>query len=317
MNAVASNNLPNAVLHADWSKDPDKRWASSATLNSGIYTVEPPSLVTPDEIRRVLRAGGCVVGFDFPIGVPAAYAHRVGAKSFLEWLRGLGAGPYASFFEVAESESQISLYRPFYPQNTKSVTQAHLIKGLGLASKDELFRRCEVAEGRQACPLFWTLGSNQVGRGALTGWREVIRPAVAQGAVVWPFGGPLDELLAQPNGIIVETYPGDVYGYVGATLPPVTGADGKTERGKRSHGSRCASSPSMLAWATRVGVTLAPKLIAEVRDGFGADKYGEDRFDAVVGLLGMIAVLLNLRKAGAPQTPDVQHVEGWILGRAP
>lgn len=73
----------------------------------------------------------------------------------------------------------------------------------------------------------------------------------------------------------------------------------------------------MLAWATRVGVTLAPKLIAEVRDGFGADKYGEDRFDAVVGLLGMIAVLLNLRKAGAPQTPDVQHVEGWILGRAP
>jgi hypothetical protein len=64
-------------------------------------------------------------------------------------------------------------------------------------------------------------------------------------------------------------------------------------------------------------LVLAPKLVSEIRDGFGDDKFGEDRFDAVVGLFGMLAVLLNLRDAGAPQLPEVQRVEGWILGRAP
>lgn len=46
----------------------------------------------------------------------------------------------------------------------------------------------------------------------------------------------------------------------------------------------------------------------------GAGKDGEDRFDAVVGLLGMLDVVLGNRRPGEPED-DTTRIEGWILGQ--
>ena len=52
--------------------------------------------------------------------------------------------------------------------------------------------------------------------------------------------------------------------------------------------------------------------------GFGDDRTGEDRFDAAIGLLAMLAVVLGSREAGAPNDRALIAVEGWILsGRSP
>ena len=178
-----------------------------------------------------------------------------------------------------------------------------------LSDLKELFRQCETT-GRVACPLFWTLGGNQVGKAAVSGWREVLQPALSiPGVRLWPFSGALPELLERKGTVIAETYPGDVYSYVGAPLPPVDG-----RRGKRHQPSRIESATSMLDWASRAGVDLTNDAEAVITNGFGPSKAGEDAFDALVGLHGMLAVLLGLRRDALPKTRSVLDVEGWILG---
>ena len=78
--------------------------------------------------------------------------------------------------------------------------------------------------------------------------------------------------------------------------------------------------PELIAhadWASDAGVEVAPDLRAEIQDGFGDRSDGEDRFDAVVGLFGMLNVVLGNRSSGEPDTELVQKVEGWILGQIP
>ena len=66
------------------------------------------------------------------------------------------------------------------------------------------------------------------------------------------------------------------------------------------------------AAAAEVGLDAA--LRAEMEDGFGAGPSGDDRFDAVVGLFGMLNVVLGLRPSGEPDDPVVRRIEGWMLG---
>ena len=49
------------------------------------------------------------------------------------------------------------------------------------------------------------------------------------------------------------------------------------------------------------------------QDGFGLSLDGEDRFDAVVGLFGMLNVVLGRRSCAEP--PGLK-VGGWIFGQA-
>jgi hypothetical protein len=52
--------------------------------------------------------GGCVLlGFDFPIGLPLAYAQRAGISSFRGVLPQLGSGAWGRFYEVAERPEEI------------------------------------------------------------------------------------------------------------------------------------------------------------------------------------------------------------------
>ena len=83
--------LPDLVVHADWGINPKKRVAATARLRpDGRYGIEAPWTVgTTGSWRqrldiRAATSGTALVGFDFPIGVPDAYARRAGITSFRE-----------------------------------------------------------------------------------------------------------------------------------------------------------------------------------------------------------------------------------------
>jgi hypothetical protein len=338
---LTSNMQPTLVVHADWGSAPNKRWMARATLaGDGCYAAHAPEPVGEPGtlIRRLLAdAGpsGCILlGFDFPIGLPARYASQVGVHYFLDLLPELGQGKWTDFYAVAERPDQISLSRPFYPLRSglKGQTRLrHLLDGLGLESADDLRRQCERARPgrRAACPLFWTVGGQQVGKAAICGWKEVLGPALRSGAdvAIWPFAGSLDKLYRPGRVVIAETYPAEFYTHLGMSLKraaPVARPKDKVEAqsrlplrsGKRVQRDRVANAPVLLAWAKQARVRLSSTLRTEIREGFGASGDGEDHFDAAVGLMGMLNVVLERRPPGDPGDERIRKIEGWILGQA-
>jgi hypothetical protein len=182
----------------------------------------------------------------------------------------------------------------------------------------DLLRLCErrTATRGDACVLFWTLGGNQVGRAAIIGWRDVLAPALRSGAIptsLWPFQGTLASLLSQDSVVIAETYPAEFYRHLGVTFPS---SQTGSKSGKRVQRDRQANAPALLAHAARLGVVLDPILTTQIQQGFGSSPDGEDPFDTVVGLIGMINVLTGGRPSGEPASVPVQTIEGWILGQA-
>ncbi|HVV72082.1 MAG TPA: DUF429 domain-containing protein, partial [Verrucomicrobiae bacterium] len=176
-------------------------------------------------------------------------------------------------------------------------------------SRDELLRVCEIGvpDRPAACSLFWTLGAKQVGKAAITGWKEILNPATQRGALLWPFGGPLDELIKRKQLIIAETYPAEAYRHIGVKF---------RSSSKRSVEGRRQQYAVLCAWAKRSGVHFEPQCQVEIESGFercGAQ--GEDAFDALIGLLGMIDVADGRRAEGAPTHLYVRNWEGWILGQ--
>ena len=314
--------LPAVVAHADWSVGPAKRWIVRAALAAdGRYRAGPPEPVGPPEtLLERLRdpaevEGPLLLGLDLPLGLPLAYARRAGIEDFGAWLAGLGRGRWRALFEVAERPEEIALTRPFYPKRPGGAREAHLIQGLGLADRAALYRRCDRATGERlpASPIFWTLGPQQVGKAALSCWRELLVPARRAGAVrLWPFDGPLAALLAAGGAVAAETYPGEVYGHLGVAF---RGPDGRRGR-KGDRAARQANAGLLTAQAEALEVALAPALRRAIEAGFTAAEGDDDGFDALVGLLGLVNVLRGRRPPGEPADPEVRRIEGWILGQA-
>ena len=109
--------------------------------------------------------------------------------------------------------------------------------------------------------------------------------------------------------MVAETYPAEIYRHLG--LPLIRPGGGS----KRRQASRSACAPAMLAFA-QGKLELDPRLQAAIRDGFGSMADGEDPFDATVGLLGLLNVVLGHRATGEPDDPAITRIEGWILGQA-
>ncbi|MGE0822918.1 MAG: hypothetical protein AB7G75_11655 [Candidatus Binatia bacterium] len=200
-----------------------------AVLDGDVYR-----LVTPVQVRnaadlvptavRNAKGDGAVLGFDFPIGVPRAYAQRAGISRFLDILLEFGSGQWNEFFKIAERPYEVSIRRPFYPLRPGATRHEHLVAGLGVDSIDDLLRRCDFGNGdrNKACALFWTLGGNQVGRAAIAGWREMLIPsmrAMRRDLGVWPFDGEIQSLAASKAAVVVETYPGDACLQLGLGAP--------------------------------------------------------------------------------------------------
>lgn len=308
-----SRGLP-LIAHADWSIDSKKRWLSLAVPRGTGYAVSSPTLLGNVDglIERLSsQAGGrtVVAGFDFPIGLPAAYAKKARISSFRDFLNQCATGKRSSFFDIADSKDEIGLARPFYPRGVRDCRREHLTKGLGLAWGD-LHRRCEAQTGRRksACPLFWTLGGNQVGRGALHGWRWVVMPnLVRRDVAIWPFDGTMRALLSRPSikAVIVETYPAEALCQL--LQPPAS------QGSKRDQHYRQVIGRALVDDAREL--TLSTKLKRELLDGFGRTVDGEDRFDSAIGAMA----LARWAVAQFPHEPTgrpIRRIEGWIANQA-
>lgn len=311
-------NLPSLVVHADWSLNPKKRWMASATFLEDHYLAYPTEQVgeVANFISKLGKAtdpdGSTIIGLDFPIGIPINYAKKVGVKDFIASLSEFGKDKWAFFYHVAESPEQISLHRPFYPRKPGGTRQIHLLSKLGFTSIDDLRRTCEKVPPlkRTAAPLFWTLGAQQVGKAALHGWREVIVPGLQDPSlelVIWPFSGPLPGLIKAGRVIITETYPAEFYHQLHLVKP-------KAQVSKRKQTARVELAERLVESGRASSIRLHPELEAELKDGFGPSKAGEDPFDAVVGLIGMLNILMGNRQFSEPPNEEIRLIEGWIFG---
>ena len=324
MNRDLPERLPAVIAHADWSLYARKRWVARAVHEGdGHYRAFAPEPV--GKLSQFLdglqgcawRSGALFVGFDFPLGLPRAYARSAGIDDFRRFLSTLDRTSWRQFFSVAERPEDISVTRPFYPAKAGkrgSVARRHLLQGLGLASYQDLLRVCDRAsEGRPAaCAIFWTLGPQQVVKAAIVGWRDLLIPALDghQDLALWPFDGELNKLLGRHGVVAAETYPAEVYAHLG--LWP---GNGRRRESKRLQVARTALAPRFLELAGSLGLRLEPSLREAIADGFGPSPDGEDPFDAIIGLLGMVNVALGRRSPGTPRDPEIRRIEGWILGQ--
>jgi hypothetical protein len=314
--------IPSLVAHADWGTAVDKRWMTRAVRAGDRFVVGPPELVGDTStllrrLRSVAGEGPVMISFDFPIGVPIGYAKRAGVVDFLSWLPRLGSREWSRFYDVAERPEEISMCRPFYPQRPGGTRQHHLLDALEMGTIADLLRRCERANDGlpAASPLFWTMGAKQVGKAAISGWRDVLEPGLRDpelALVIWPFLGPLDDLLRPGHLVIVETYPAEFYHHLGVVWSR-SFHGGKS--GKGSQVARAANATPLLAWATSSGVDLHSDLQEAILDGFGSSSSGEDQFDATIGLFGMLNVLLGQRDLDEPRSEEICNIEGWIFGK--
>ena len=261
-------------------------------------------------LARLGNSGSEVaLGVDFPIGLPRAYAGRHAAgPDFPAFLRTLADRP--GFFAVCDELRDLNPGRPFYPRRgLAGMTRLSHAAALGLGDATDLSRLCDraTAERPAGAPLFWTLGANQTGKAAISAWRDMLLPALASPCPprLWPFDGPFRGLLQPGRVAIAETYPAEAMRHLGIRM------DGS----KRRQADRTRLADALAAALRMACATPDAAMLDAIRTGFGADGAGEDRFDSLLGLLCVLAVLDGRRPDTAPTDPWVQRWEGWVLGQ--
>ena len=317
--------LTEIVAHADWSANPSGRQIAIARRVGERYTasaVRPVGTLSdlfPALLAEAGPNGTAFLGVDFPIGLPQAYAAKASIYDFRVGLKRFGRGRWSCFYDPAATKTEISLTRPFYPARPGpkgSIRRDDLPSALGLESYDVLHRLCDRGHPDRpaAAVLFWTLGSNQAGKAAISGWRDVIAPALrgSKGRRellrLWPFDGPLERLVEQPGIVVAETYPGEIYNHFCMGISA-------QNRSKRRQDDRRREAAVLMRTAVQLDIDLADSLSAMLEDGFGTQGGGDDRFDAAVGLFGMINILRGHRAPGNPHDHARRTIEGWILGQ--
>ena len=305
------------IWHADWSLSAKGRWVAKAQrLDTGweIHAIEPVGML--HQFRQSLTSHGkkdvLWLGLDMPIGFLDTWYDGANVKDFTSLLGLLQTDQWQEFFDVCQSPDEIRHIRPFYPQNSGvkgNVKRDHLIKALGLADFDALHRACEFPTNTRnaACPSFWTLGANQVGKGMLHGLKHLILPGYAQGFHIWPFTGDLASLCKSPGVTLIETYPGEVYGWL----------DDISELTKSNQNSRQKYLHKLREDAHTKGIAINDAVWADIKDGFGPDNGKDDAFDALVGVMGLIEIAEGHRPEHLPRTPSILEREGWIVGLDP
>ena len=169
------------VAHCDWSKDPRKRWLASANRTDDTWEIALPEPVgdTSDLLTRLSRRadGGVILGFDFPIGLPVAYGSKTGFRDFRAALghsvTAIGRlGTTSARMSNRSRAFERSIPRgPAVAPEPSSSTNSACPENISFVSASA--RR---PNGQAPCILFWTLGGNQVGKAAITAWREAWCP---------------------------------------------------------------------------------------------------------------------------------------------
>ena len=147
-------------------------------------------------------------------------------------------------------------------------------------------------------------------RAAIQGWEQVIQPALAAGldVALWPFDGELNDLMSTREVTVAEVYPAEIYRHAGFD---------RSGWSKRRQSDRRRQGEKLVEWSEHLDLHWEPEMLDLVIDGFGPRSSGEDPFDAVVGLVGMLNVVGGFQPPGPPKgsPPFVRAVEGWILGQ--
>src|SRR5262245_12709819 len=229
--------LPKLVIGADWSKKDGKRWMVRAELTgSDFYLISGPEPV--GQLQTLLSRlkdqigtdASILIGFDFPIGLPANYARIAGISHFPTALAQFGYGDWKNFYDISDKPN---LHQPFSPlpklKGEKGDYLNRLVTARGCKSKSELLRRGDQrTKTRLAAEcLFFTCGGKQVGAAAIAGWRDVITPALSE-IKIWPFDGPLSSLTSSPGITVAEIYPGEAYSHLDICM-------GKNSKRNREH----------------------------------------------------------------------------------
>ncbi len=301
------------AVHADWSVDPRKRWFVKGLCRKAGWMLEAPEpvgdLTTFFERLRLSADGAVALGVDLPLGLPRHYVQKhVQSIDFLSFLHGLTRD--ATFFSVCADLAELGPDRPFYPaRGMKGMTRASHAAALGLDDAHGLSRHCDriTATRPAGAPLFWTLGANQTGKAAIAAWRDLLLPALHGPAppALWPFMGDFNMLLRTHQIVIAETYPAEALRHLGLRLAG----------SKRRQSDRAAIAAPLRAAMQALNTNPSPAMSAAIDDGFGADAAGEDRFDATIGVLGVINVIAGNRPDGIPDDPWLRRWEGWVLGQ--
>ncbi len=306
------------AAHADWSAVAAKRWIALAVPEADGWHLAAPAPVGDvatllARLRAAAAGAPVALGVDFPLGLPRAYAASRPEADFPSFLAALATRP--DFFSVCAELAEVGPERPFYPaRGRRGMTRATHAAALGLAGAADLSRACDRATARRpaGAPLFWTLGANQTGKAAIAAWRGLLLPALADAAAggtpaprLWPFAGPFRSLLDPGTVALAETYPAEALRQLGLRL---TGS-------KRRQADRAALARPLGAAIAALGARAEPALAAAIAGGFGADAAGEDRFDCVLGVLAVLAVLTGARPDTAPEDPWIRRWEGWVLGQ--
>ena len=234
---------PRFFVSADWSKDPGKRSVYVADLSERlIYRETRPDWALGSLMalaRQLSEQGSTLVGVDLVLGVPRSYWELVLAEprygqpsTFIDWLARLDSD--SGFFDPANTvkdHEQWRVDRPWF----------HVPPGKGgltsftQKTRDGLRRRIDQKTG--AKPVFVVSGiPGTVGSGTRDFWQELAACLASdRHFAVWPFDGPLSELLRTKGVVLAETYPGLAYAAALADdLPTGRFAVGKTKSGQRN-----------------------------------------------------------------------------------
>ena len=259
--------------------------------------------------RLAQDGDAAALGVDFPLGLPRAYvARHVTEPDFPSFLRRLPTQP--DFFSPCDCLHELAPGRPFYPRlGAAGMTRLSHALALDLGDAAGLSRLCDRATSERpaGAPLFWTLGANQSGKAAISAWRDLLLPALIGPAppALWPFDGPLLALLRPGRVAVAETYPAEALRHLGLRM----------NGSKRRQADRARLATGLQSALAGLHATPDAGLADAIHSGFGSLPDGEDRFDSLVGLLGLLMVLDGSRPDTAPPDPWVQRWEGWVLGQ--
>ena len=116
---MESRRLPELIIASDWSKNDEKRWMVRAELiDQEDYLVSAPEPVGQPETlfsrlkNQIAADSSLLIGFDFPIGLPADYSRKTGLSDFRTALAQFGMGDWANFYEISDTPK---LCQPFSP----------------------------------------------------------------------------------------------------------------------------------------------------------------------------------------------------------
>ena len=281
---------PRFFVSADWSKEPGKRAVYVADLREHRIFREARSDWRFDSLMALAEElsaeGSVLVGVDVVLGVPRSYWNLVHddsrcgqPSSFVDWLGRLGCNQ--EFFDPANTAGNHEQWRVDLPW-------FHVPKGKGTLNAfkeraDDGFLRL-IDRSTGAKPLFAVSGiPGTVGSGTRDLWRE-LAPFLRtdRGFTIWPFEGPLPDLLGTNGVVLAETYPGLAYAAALAEeLPTGRFVVGKTRYQARNDACNRLSDAT---WVKAYGATISD--LEQAR----AD---EDDFDALFTAAAVLRCVLE------------------------